>query len=183
MSLKLVKRAAEAFTGGPRQQIEAIRARRLELLEVRKQTEGARRPFEEAEARLGRLLDQLASDLDINLSALADHREERLPEILRIGGGDVASRINDRLLLALLVGANRDGCRKVLAAKLREGYDHGGALAGEERTRRLEEIDAELLRLEIDEERIIRESEEAGMPLLRRGDAYPAIVLLSTLAA
>lgn len=78
------------------------------------------------EARLGRLLDQLAGELDINLSSLSDHREERLPEILRMGGGDVAGRINDRVLLALIVGANRDGVRDALLRSLRQGYDSIG---------------------------------------------------------
>ncbi len=47
-------------------------------------------------------------------------------------------------------------------------------ISAADRRRRLAEIDAELRRLEIDEERLIRSS---PMRIIRRGDAHPAVVL------
>ena len=177
------KRAVAAVTTGtPRQQIEAIRSRRAELVEERKRVDGARRPLAEAEAALGRLLDDIVADLDVDLSALADHRARGLPEILR-PNSDIGNKINDRLLLALIVASNRSGAREALSKVLRTGYEHTDTMTSSDREAKLAEIDAELLRLEIDEERIVRESEEAGMPILRRDDADPAVVLLAEVAA
>ena len=66
----LAKRAVAAVTtGSPREQVQSIRAKRIELIEERKQVEGSRRPLEEAEAGLGRLLDNIVADLDVDLSA------------------------------------------------------------------------------------------------------------------
>ena len=183
-NIKVFKRAAAALTAGsPRQQIESIRARRLDLIEERKVADGARRPLAEAEAALGRLLDDIVAGLvDIDLSALSDHRARGLPEILR-PNSDIGNKINDRLLLALIVASNRSGAREALSKVLRTGYEHTDTMTSSDREAKLAEIDAELLRLEIDEERIVRESEEAGMPILRRDDADPAVVLLRDLAA
>ena len=113
---------------------------------------------------------------------MSDHRARGLPELLR-PGTDVGHALNTRFLLALIVGANRDGARAALTATLRKSYDRVGALSSEDRNRRLEEIDAELDRLERDEERIIRASEADGAGILRREDADPAVVLLADLAA
>lgn len=179
----LTKRAVAAVTTGtPKGQIEAIRSRRLELQEQRKVIDGARKPLEEAEARLGVLLDHIAGGLDCDLSDLADHRTDRLPELLR-PSSDIGNRLNDRFLLALLISTNRSAVRDVLAATLRKSYDHLDVLSSEERSRRLEEIEGELLQLENREEMLIRQSEIDGSPLLRRDDADPAVVLASTLAA
>lgn len=53
------------------------------------------------------------------------------------------------------------------------------ALTLPERVKRLREIDDELERLEVDEERAIRLAAAAGITIARRADAAPAIVLAS----
>lgn len=54
--------------------------------------------------------------------------------------------------------------------------DHQGIDDGE-RDKRLEKLEGELTDLEIAEERLIRVAEAAGLPVLRRDDAPPRIVL------
>ena len=183
MISKTMKRLAVVATGtGPKAEVEALRIKRLELLEQKKTVDGIRRPLAEAEHLLDQLLDGLAADLDVNLSALADHRARGLPEILR-PGTEIGLRLNDKTLLALLVASNRSGVREALAKVLRTGYEHGDTLTAGDREAKLNAIDAELDDLEHREEALIRQSEIDGTPLLRRDDADPAVVLLAEVAA
>lgn len=176
------KRAAAAITGTSRQQIESIRSRRAELVEERKVIDGSRRPLEESQAALGRMLDHISSSLDVDLSALADHRTSRAPELLR-PSSDVGNQLNFKFLLALLVASNRSAVRDTLAKCLQSNYDGIGAMTSADRESKLNAIDAELDDLERREEMLIRQSEIDGTPLARRSDADPAIVLLRDLAA
>ncbi|OYW52324.1 MAG: hypothetical protein B7Y80_20095 [Hyphomicrobium sp. 32-62-53] len=176
------KRVAAAITGSPRQQIESIRSRRLELIEERKVIDGSRRPLEESQAALGRMLDDISASLDVDLAALTDHRTSRAPELLR-PGSDIGNQLNFKFLLALLIASNRAAVRDTLAKCLQSNYDGIGAMTSSDRESKLNAIDAELDDLERREEAIIRETEADGTPLARRSDASPAIVLLRDLAA
>jgi hypothetical protein len=77
----------------------------------------------------------------------------------------------------VLVSVLADVMRDRLAARIEAFYSDQPSLADDAREKRLAGLEAELADLEIAEEKLIRTAEAAGLPVLRRDDASPLIVL------
>ena len=102
------------------------------------------------------------------------------PNLLRVGGSAhtpahaLVAKVSADLgpLLVSLLGP-----ASIEAALLRDIESIPEGLAPAEKAARLAEIEAELDRLEREEEALIEASAESGEPIPRRADANPAIVL------
>ena len=82
------------------------------------------------------------------------------------------------ILIALLIGANRNAFRDQLAAMLEPAYSNEAKpISAEEREAALHRIDEDLLDLELAEEAAIRSAEAVGLHVQRRADADPRAVL------
>ena len=160
------RKAAASVSEG----LEELRMRRLRLLDERDEIAARPVPQSEALAALDRDIDDLVSAgiENTNISSLT--RSER-PSWSIPGNG---------ILLALLVGANRDAFRDQLTTLIKQSYAGGAKpIADDDRAATLRRIDDDLLDLERAEEATIRSAEAAGLPALRRADADPRAVLLA----
>ena len=70
-----------------------------------------------------------------------------------------------------------DEIKARLATRLEEFYREQPGLAEAERDKRIKALEDELAEIEVAEERLILRAEAAGLPVLRRADAVPEIVL------
>ncbi|QVL46759.1 MAG: hypothetical protein KFB96_13390 [Thiocapsa sp.] len=118
--------------------------------------------------------DETAAALAADVGRMSESGRRALsPAQLRRG------RMHGRGVDALLLAAAFDpaGLTERLLRVARAEFPENGISAADRR-RRLAEIDAELFALEIEEERQIR---AAATPIVRRGDAHPAVVLAPSL--
>lgn len=129
-------------------------------------------PRAEAEAALdaaiARLGQQGAEALTSGLSSLTrpERRPEFAPEL------DVAS------LVALVVGLNAQTVRATIGKALDEIYRGRSALPTmAARKTMISDVQEKILATELQEERLIRAVEAAGIQILRRADASPRAVL------
>ena len=160
------RKAASSVSEG----LQELRLRRLRLLDQRDDISSRPVPQSEALAALDRDLDDLISagleNINVRSLTRADRPSWPIPQ--------------NGVLLALLVGANRDAFRDQLEALIDQTYSDGQQpIAADERVRELRRIDQDLMDLEIAEESTIRAAEDAGLPALRRADADPRAVLLA----
>lgn len=152
--------------------VETVRERIIAATEERKRIEAMRRPPGETIDEFGRWLDGLVVSLDPD--ALVD----------RFCWGSGARgwpQINERsgpiYALGLLALGNRDALVTAMSKAIATRYEGLAHASAEEQARMLAETDAEILRLCKQEEATIRAAEAAGVPIARREDAPPAVVL------
>lgn len=99
-------------------------------------------------------------------------------ELLRFSDRAMVARSPERALEAVLVSLWPETFRKHTSEAFARLYADGDeGLTDAARTAQLAACDADLLRLELAEERLIRDQERAGTPTEQRTDADPAIVL------
>lgn len=160
------KKATAAISDG----LAELRMRRLRLLDERDELAARPAPKSEALAALDRDIDELV--------AIAK-RETNVRSLTRAGHPAWTIPANG-LLIALLIGANRNAFRDQLAAMLEPAYSNSAKpISADEREANLRRIDDDLLDLELAEETAIRAAEAAGLSILRRADADPRAVLAS----
>jgi hypothetical protein len=159
-----VKRRTDYLT-----QVSESRAKIAALQQEHEQVRTAPRPLVEAVARIDRGLDLEAARLRAPLGALVSP-DAPLPMRMQLDDvGDVSP---------LIASLFRQQVRELLVAAVTRHYkEHPPGLPALERAAKLRELDAEILRLEHEEEATIREAEGAGLELDRRADASPAAVL------
>jgi hypothetical protein len=80
-------------------------------------------------------------------------------------------------ILALTIATNPKTFRALAVAELTAFYKDRDAMQRDQRDARIAEVEAELLKLELTEESMIRQAEAAGMDVRRRANANPAAVL------
>jgi hypothetical protein len=120
------------------------------------------------DAALARLGQQGADALTSGLSSLT--RPERRPEF--------APELGTSDLLALVVALNAQTVRATVGKALDVVYRGRKALPPmAARKAKTAELEAKIIAAEIEEERLIRAVEAAGIPILRRADADPRAVL------
>lgn len=161
------KAASDARTA-----IDEIRALRLRLLDERDAVAARPIPRSMAEAAIGDGLARVAREhLDtLNFAALlrpADGRSPRLPSL------------STDQLLALLLVANGDAVAAMLRDRLAETYGDDPGLEPGERDAECAALDRQIADVEMAEEAAIRDAEDAGLAILRRGDADPRATLAS----
>ena len=158
------KKATAAISDG----LAELRMRRLRLLDERDELASRPVPKDEALAALDRDIDELV--------AIAK-RETNVRSLTRAGNPAWTIPANG-ILIALLIGANRNAFRDQLAAMLEPTYSNDAKpISAEEREAALHRIDEDLLELELAEEAAIRSAEAVGLHVQRRADADPRAVL------
>lgn len=75
------------------------------------------------------------------------------------------------------VSLHADEIKARLAERIERFYAEQPGIDDTERDKRLEKLEGELADLEVAEERLVRTAERGGLPVLRRADASPLIVL------
>lgn len=160
------RKAAASVTDG----LKELRLRRLRLLDEREEIADRPTPKDEALAALDHDLDELVgiAKRETNVRSLtrADKPSWSIPQ--------------NGILLGLLIGANREAFRDLLAAMIGAVYESGpDPISDEEREAALRRLDEEILELEVAEESAIRSAEASGLSVLRRADADPRAALIS----
>jgi hypothetical protein len=159
------RKAATSVSEG----LQELRMRRLRLLDERDATAARPVPQADALAALDRDIDELVATAkrEINVRSLtrAENPAWTIPQ--------------NGMLIALLIGANREAFRSQLAEMIAPAYADAKPIEAAEREATLRRIDDELLDLEMAEEAAIRGAEASGLSILRRADADPRAVLLA----
>lgn len=157
-----------------------IAAKKREIVQV----ERAPRPADEALAAFDTWCDQIAtSAVDrLGVSYLAQPNNSgalRLP-IVRLAGEHAPDLTGAAdVLLGLIVLTSRDELRDVIRGQIEDLTGGRETLGEDARGERVEALRAEILHLELAEEAVVRQLEEAGLPVSRRADA-PALALLAS---
>lgn len=165
--------------------IDEVRSRRLALVAEREHIESAPMPPDDAAPAIETWLDETAAAFDVSFRSMLHPDWRTAPSLSfpRQHGGvglDAAPAV--RQLLGLLVMTNRAAIRDIIVRSLEDAAEGRETISNADRARRLGSIDAEVNAIERVEEQLIREAEMAGLPVLRREDADPAIVLLGDAA-
>lgn len=161
------KQAAGDLAGG----LDQIRTRIAELQEVIHQTEGIDVAKAEALKRLDHCARRAraAGVAVIPISSfITPEGDGRLP----ITAMSPAPYLHD-----FWVSLHADDIKARLAERIERHYAEHPGISDAERDKRLSKLEGELADLEITEERLTRTAERAGLPVLRRADASPLIVL------
>ena len=157
------RKAASSVSEG----LQELRLRRLRLLDERDELASRPVPQHEALAALDRDLDELVDTAkrETNIRSLtrAENPAWTIPQ--------------NGILIALLIGTNREAFRSQLAEMIAPAYADAKPIEAAEREAALRRIDEELLDIELAEESAIRAAEAAGLSVLRRADADPRAVL------
>ncbi len=165
--------------------IEEVRERRLALVAEREHVAAAPMPPDDATPAVEAWLDETAAAFDVSFRSLVFPQWNSSPSLsfpLNHGAAGVNAAPAVRQLLGLLVMTNRDAVRDIIERSLADAVEGRGTISNADRARRLASLDAEVTAVERAEEVLIREAEAAGLPVLRREDARPEIVLLSDVA-
>lgn len=161
-----------------RERIDEIRRRVSDINEDRVKVEQSSVSKAEAMARLDDWLGDLRERGRVETRCLMS-RERFTPTIVHDANISEARRTVDmRDTSAALVFLFHDSVRKTLAAELDALYaDESDAVASSAYDKRLSDLDRDLLALEMEEERLIRYAENAGVIIHRRVDADPRVLL------
>lgn len=144
---------------------EAIAALKAEAADLQGQPVSR----DEALAALDEWIARRARECEPPVGNLLRGRPECDLTVLDAGG----RRDAEAMLCAIVPDAVRD----FVTPRIDAALDGQPTASAEERQRRLADIEAELLRLQNDEESIIQHLEDAGIPTARRADADPRAVL------
>ncbi len=149
--------------------LDGIRQRIDKITDERSQVVNANIPKKDALARLDTWAERA--------------RSGGIPELPISGFVTPAGRGNPEftqdspIKFEVVLSGIADTMRDRLAGRIEEAYDDGDGTTDEERQHQLQKLDVELGDLELAEEAIIRDAELSSIPLLRRADASPEIVL------
>lgn len=158
--------------------VDELRDRLAALREERDQVLAAPVPEAEALRDLDRWLDHVEASAGLPVRGFMHGGEwPNLAVVLRPGQKTVDASPAIDQLFALMVATNRPAIRALMAAAIADEYEGQAPLDADARASRLREIDGDLDRLEKVEEVLIRQAEALGLPILRRGDARPEVVL------
>lgn len=150
---------------------DKIAARRTEL----DQLPEASIPAPDAIARMTAWVDSQAAAFTIGANAFTGEQFSRPTTLLltAIRNGNHMADVDTGPLLCWLLG---DVIKTKLTAAIK-ALPHAPGIPLAERPAAVQRLRDEIARLETAEERLIREAEAAGEPVIRRGDARPEIVL------
>lgn len=160
--------------------IEDLRRQLVALHDERAAIEDAPQPVAQAEADLDAWLDEIEASAGLPVSGFLRGDRSGWPSlgvVLRPGQKTPDASAAVEQVFALLIATNRDAVRGMMAGAIADALEGKRPLSAEDRAARLREIDAEADRLERAEEALVRAAEAAGLPILRRGDARPEVVL------
>ena len=158
--------------------IDEIRSRISGLKDSRVQVEQSSISKAEAMDRLDAWLADLREQGRVSTHCLMS-RERSMPTIIHDANvSELRRTVDMRGTSATLVFLFHDAVRKTLAAELEALYaDEPEAIASSTYGQRLSDLDRDLLALEMEEERLVRYAENAGVVIHRRPDADPRVLL------
>jgi len=165
--------------------IDEVRSRRLALVAERDRVANAPVPLEDAERALDAWLDEIAGGVNFSVRSLAYPTWGSRPSLGFIRRPDAPmldAQPAVEQVFAMLIASNRAAVRDLFARALADDLEGIETVTNADRARRLGALDAEIMAIERAEEALIREAEAAGLPVLRREDARPEIVLLTDAA-
>ena len=125
-------------------------------------------PLNEAVAAVDRWLEDLEARHSVSVGSFTTGRP---------GAGPALVMDERSILPSLFLAATRDALRAALVDQLSDHYEGKDAASALEKAKRISAIQDELDALCRVEERLIREAEAAGLPILRRETAPVEIVL------
>ncbi|WP_156932783.1 hypothetical protein [Rhizobium sp. IBUN] len=173
--------------------VEELRNERASLSREREGIARAPATKEETAENINRALDELEAGANARFSARGfrsdDDPERGLPDLNAVfqpGSGMVGPQggyfqINSHDLVGgLCVLGLRPLIEPALLAKA-IAERPGEGITASERAAKLRKIDADIEAVELAEEQLIREAEEAGITVFRRSDARPEIFLRETI--
>lgn len=185
LNIKSLVARQEAAVRDVHASLADVRERRLALLAERERIANAPIPLDAAELALDAWLDEIAGGVNFSVRSLAYPTWNSRPSLGFIRRPDTPMLDAQPAVMqvfSLLVASNRAGVRDLFARALADDLEGIETVTNADRARRLGALDAEILAIERAEEQLIREAEVAGLPILRREDARPEIVLLSDAA-
>jgi len=162
--------------------ITEVRDRRLSLLADREHIANAPIPLADAMGAIDQWIDENAAAFDVSFAGLVYPQFRSQPGFsfpVRPGERGLDSSPAVGQLLGLVIATNRSAVRELIVRQLSDTLEGRETIGAADRERRLAEIDAEIEAVERVEERLVRDAEAAGLPILRRDDARPEIVLLA----
>lgn len=157
-----------------RDQIHDLKAERLAILHrqcSREQVKAMLDSWLATSEERGRMALQLAVDRAMAGQAFAPFYAHGNAAVIHSPGAASFSLDLGPLLISVLGKATVKKSLLALVEQLPDGLEPAA------KAKRLEAIDAELLRLETEEEALIVQLEQAGESILRRPDARPEIIL------
>lgn len=167
---KLFKRARDTVADF-RAEVAAVQQEIAQLQTEREAVADMLVPLADATLSLERWLDELEQRGLLPLGGFASGRRGEEPQF--------SERTSSAYIPSLLFGAMRQQVQKYLTDQLTDLYENRASGTAEEKARRLDEIDAQILELCVREERLIREAGRFGMEIARRIGA-PAWVIVAT---
>lgn len=169
-SLKKLLTGATAATRELTTAVEQLRTKRLAALDERDRIEAMPHPK-----------DVILAALDRDLDALTDRAQNDVytPSLLRGSPGPNLRLPSTDAVLGLLIAANRDAFRAQIVEQVEAAYGDQKVMTADEREAALRKIGDDLVDLERAEEALIRAAEREGLPILRREDADPDVLLLA----
>lgn len=158
-------------------EVDEQRDRLGTLRAERAQIEAAPRPLSETLDALDDHLDHLATEAvdALSLHHLRDRRGTFGLRLSQSGHAEVAVAN----LLGLVIATNRAAVRDLIANQLSDLEQNRPGLSDADRLARLAEIEAAILKAELDEECAIRQLERLGVQIGRRADLNPLAALAS----
>jgi hypothetical protein len=152
-----------------RKRLTTLRTTIAQLQAERREIERAPVPLEQAVAAMRQRVEALARGYVPQLGGFMTHVEGAPADIIEPGGRD---------LEAFLAWLNPEQLAARLEAALRAQYAGVPlALSPGERAERLADVDARLLKLEREEEDLVRKLEGEGLDVDRRADASVEVLL------
>ena len=149
--------------------VQQHRDRIAELKDEYKRVAALKLPQVEIMGAVDRDLDRIKADAlrDLYLPSLLGSWTPSMPEL------------TPKIAIGLLIAANRENFRAIFENEIAGYFEDGDGITAEDRVARLAKIDTEIEETERLEEATIRTAEAAGVPIMRRPDAWPDALLMS----
>lgn len=161
--MKNIARGSDSPLG----KLEATRRKITSIKEAIAALDDALPPRAQAESRIDTFVEDLAAQSPIDAETFT-YRDFRSPSVWELQPEEIVS------LLATVAG---DQLKSHLKRGLDEIYDGAHQLAHEARLDQQTELEAQLMKLEIDEERQVVQVLALGLTVARRGDADPRALI------
>jgi hypothetical protein len=184
----MAKRAKADETTKPAERLAAVRDERATLRERRDQITVAAVPPDVAIARAQGIVDAHVAGYRERMAPIwvtavrPDFDAARIDRAHFLGANLAGTVQQDQGRLAELVAVTApDTFKSLMAETIRAAYAASEGMPAAERVAAIAELDAAIAALELEEERLVRELEDVGHPVVRRSDADPALVVAASL--
>ncbi len=176
LNLKAIFGKQQAATQGVIDAVEELRVAVIVAQDRRQQIERLPVDRARAEAAIDEGIAMMARKLDVRTIVAALTRPASGSPRLDLG------HVPEALFAPWLATVAPDALRSFFLDQVDDVYSSRDDPPEAERPAMIEQLDAEILSLELAEEKLLRMSEASGIPILRRADAAPEAVLAADTA-